>query len=161
MANQASAFKSSDLGPRNHTATDSFWSYKLGDIAPDTCPSMSGSAVQQWGGSDQAVRRASRKSATRLKSFHRSAWLGLVLGSVLLAIESNSAAAGPYDTSVVKPDPGSTIALRLKGAIDAVFDTLRLKGAIGAVFDTQGLRRAAAHEKLPSETGYADFGPLE
>jgi hypothetical protein len=161
MANQASAFKSSDLGPRNHTSTDSFSSCKLGDIAPDTCPSMSGSAVQQWGGSDQAVRRASRKSATRLKSFHRSAWLGLVLGSVLLAIESNSAAAGPYDTSVVKPDPGSTIALRLKGAIDAVFDTLRLKGAIGAVFDTQGLRRAAAHEKLPSETGFADFGPLE
>jgi hypothetical protein len=97
----------------------------------------------------------------RLKSFHTSAWLGLVLGSVLLAIESNSAAAGPYDTSVVKPDPGSTIALRLKGAIDAVFDTLRLKGAIDAVFDTRGLRRAAAHGKLPSETGYADFGPLE
>jgi hypothetical protein len=84
----------------------------------------------------------------RLKSFHTSAWLGLVLGSVLLAIESNSAAAGPDDTSVVKPDPGSTIALRLKGAIDAVFDT-------------RGLRRAAAHGKLPSESGYADFGPLE
>jgi hypothetical protein len=49
----------------------------------------------------------------------------------------------------------------LKGAIDALFDTLRLKGAIDAVFDTQGLRRAAAHEKLPSEIGYADFGPLE
>jgi len=56
---------------------------------------------------------------------------------------------------VVKP------ALRLKGAIDAVFDMLRLKGAIGAVLDTQGLRRAAAHEKLPSEIEYADFGPLE
>jgi hypothetical protein len=97
----------------------------------------------------------------RLKSFHTSAWLGLVLGSVLLAIESNSAAAGPYDTSVVKPDPGSTIALRLKGAIDAVFDRLRLKGAIDGVFDTRGLRRAAVHGKLPSETGYADFGPLE
>jgi hypothetical protein len=87
----------------------------------------------------------------RLKSFHTSAWLGLVLGSVLLAIEINSAAGSPYNTSVVKP------ALRLKGAIDAVFDTLRLKGA----FDTQGLRRAAPHEKLPSEFGHADFGPLE
>jgi hypothetical protein len=91
----------------------------------------------------------------RLKSFHTSAWLGLLLGSALLAIEINGAAASPYNTSVVKP------ALRLKGAIDAVFDTLRLKGAFGAVFDTQGLRRAAAHEKLPSEIGYADFGPLE
>jgi hypothetical protein len=88
----------------------------------------------------------------RLNSFHTSAWSGLVLGCALLAIEINSAAAS---TSVVKP------ALRLKDAIDAVFDTLRLKGAIGAVFDTQGLRRAAAHEKLPSEFGYADFGPLE
>jgi hypothetical protein len=87
----------------------------------------------------------------RLKSFHTSARLGLMLGSVLLAIEINGAAAGPYNTSVAKP------ALRLKGAIDAVFDTFRLKG----VFDTQGLRRAAAHEKLPSEFGYADFGPLE
>jgi hypothetical protein len=76
----------------------------------------------------------------RLKSFHTSAWL--VLGSALLAIEINSAAASPYNASVVKP-------------------ALRLKGAIGAVFDTQGLHRAAAHEKLPSEIGYADFGPLE
>jgi hypothetical protein len=49
----------------------------------------------------------------------------------------------------------------LKHAIDAVFDALRSKGAIGAMFDTQGLRRAAAHEKLPSEIGYADFGPLD
>jgi hypothetical protein len=78
----------------------------------------------------------------RLKSFHTSARLGLMLGSVLLAIEINGAAAGPYNTSVAKP-------------------ALRLKGAIDAVFDTQGLRRAAAHEKLPSEFGYADFGPLE
>jgi hypothetical protein len=91
----------------------------------------------------------------RLKSFHTSAWLGLVLGSILLAIESDGAAAGPYNTSVVKP------ALRLKGAIDAVFDTLRLKGAIDAVFDTRGFGRAAPHEKLPSEIGYANFGPLE
>jgi hypothetical protein len=83
----------------------------------------------------------------RLKSFHTSAWLGLALWAGLLVIECNSAAAGPYNTSVVKP------ALRLKGAIDAVLETLRLKGA----FDT----RAAAHEKLPSEIGYADFGPLE
>jgi hypothetical protein len=65
------------------------------------------------GNNDRAVPRASRRSAMRLKSIHTSAWLGLVLGSVLLAIVSNSAAAGPYDTSVVKPDPGSTIALRL------------------------------------------------
>lgn len=88
----------------------------------------------------------------------KSAWLLLVVGCVLLAIESNSAAAGPYnasDTPVVRP------ALRLKDAIDAVFDTLRLKGAIDAVFDTRGVRRAATHEKLPSEFGYADFGPLE
>jgi hypothetical protein len=94
----------------------------------------------------------------RLKSFHTSAWLVLVVGSVLLAIESNSAAAGPYnasDTPVAKP------ALRLKDASDAVFDTLRLKGAIDAVFDARGLRRAAAHEKLPSEFGYGDLGPLE
>jgi hypothetical protein len=91
----------------------------------------------------------------RLKSFRTSAWSGLVLGSVLLAIEINSAAANPYNTSAAEP------ALRLKGAIDALFDALRLKGAIDAVFDTQGLRRAAAHEKLPSEIGYADFGPLE
>jgi hypothetical protein len=49
----------------------------------------------------------------------------------------------------------------LKDAIDAVFDTLRLKGAIDAVFDTGGVRRAPAHEKLPSEFGYADIGPLE
>jgi hypothetical protein len=94
----------------------------------------------------------------RLKSFQSSAWLVLVVGSVLLAIESNSAAAGPYsasDTPVVRP------ALRLKDAIDAVFDTLRLKGAIDAVLDTRGSRRAAAREKLPSEIGYADFGPLE
>jgi|SRR5580700_6846343 hypothetical protein len=97
----------------------------------------------------------------RLKSFHSSAWLVLVVGSVLLAIESNSAdsaTAGPYsasDTPVVRP------ALRLKDAIDAVFDTLRLKGAIDAVLDTRGSRRAAAREKLPSEIGYADFGPLE
>jgi hypothetical protein len=94
----------------------------------------------------------------RLKSFHTSAWLVLVVGSVLLAIESDSAAAGPYsasDAPVVRP------ALRLKDAIDAVFDTLRLKGAIDAVLDTRGSRRAAAREKLPSEIGYADFGPLE
>jgi hypothetical protein len=84
----------------------------------------------------------------RLKSFRTSAWLGLALWTGLLVIECNSAAAGPsYNTSVLKP------ALRLKGAIDAVLETLRLKGA----FDT----RAAAHEKLPSEIGYADFGPLE
>jgi hypothetical protein len=94
----------------------------------------------------------------RLKSFHTSACLVLVVGSVLLAIESNSAVAGPYnasDTPVARP------ALRLKDAIDALFDTLRLKGAIDAVFDTRGVHRAPAHEKLPSEFGYADFGPLE
>jgi hypothetical protein len=94
----------------------------------------------------------------RLRSFRTSARLVLVVGAALLAIESNSATAGPYnasDTPVVRP------AHRLKDAIDAVFDTLRLKGALDAVFDTRGPRRAAAHEKLPSEFGYADFGPLE
>jgi hypothetical protein len=92
----------------------------------------------------------------RLRSLRTSARLVLVVGP--LAIVSSGAAAGPYnaaDTPVVRP------ALRLKDAIDAVFDTLRLKGAIDAVFDARGLRRAPAHEKLPSEFGYADFGPLE
>jgi hypothetical protein len=59
----------------------------------------------------------------RKKPFQRSAWLGLVF--ILLGTMSNSATASPKTAALInctRPNAGSTAVLRLKGAIDALFE---------------------------------------
>ena len=84
----------------------------------------------------------------RSKSRRRSARSGLVLVYVLLGAMNFSAAAGANDPSVIKPSTGSSFALRMKGAIDALLQPL-------------GLGRAAARGKVRSESEHTDLGPLE
>jgi hypothetical protein len=80
------------------------------------------------------------------KSSRRSTLLGLVLACALLGTVVNSANAGPNSTSVIKPNTGSTFTLRLKGAVDALFDPLSLR---------------KAPKRRPPGAEYIDLGPLE
>ncbi len=84
----------------------------------------------------------------RSKPLQRSTWLALLAPLVLMGAMSGSATAGPNNASVLKPSTGSTVALRLKGAIDALFEPL-------------GLRSAPSRGRLPSESEYMELGPLE
>jgi hypothetical protein len=78
--------------------------------------------------------------------FQRSAWLGLVL--LLLGAVSTSATAGPNAVRLYKaPNGGSTAVLRLKGAIDALFEPL-------------GLHRAPDRERRVPGSAGPDLGPL-
>jgi hypothetical protein len=84
----------------------------------------------------------------RSKPLQRSTWLALLVALVLMmGMMSGSATAGPNNASLLKPSTGSTVALRLKGAIDALFEP--------------GLRRARDRGRLPSGSEYMEFGPLE
>ena len=78
----------------------------------------------------------------RSKSLQRSAWLGLAC--VLLIATSNGAAAGNAPVT----NTGSTVVLRLKGAIDALFEPI-------------GSRKASDRARLRSRGDYIDLGPLE
>lgn len=85
----------------------------------------------------------------RTKSFPRSAWLGLVF--ILLGTMSNNAAAGPNNAPVFNgkaPNTGSTVVLRLKGAIDGLLETV-------------GLRRAPDRGRLGSGSEGTELGPLD
>ena len=85
----------------------------------------------------------------RTKSFHRSAWLGLVF--ILLAAMCNNTTADPNSASMINskaPNTGSTVVLRVKGAIDGLLETL-------------GLRRAPDRERLGSGSQGTETGPLE
>jgi hypothetical protein len=85
----------------------------------------------------------------RTKSFPRSAWLGLVF--ILLGTMSNNAAAGPNNAYMFNgkaPNTGSTVALRLKGAIDGLLETV-------------GLRRAPDRGRLGSGSEGSELGPLD
>jgi hypothetical protein len=83
----------------------------------------------------------------RTKSFQRSAWLGLVF--ILAGTMTNNATAGPHNVINGKsPNIGSTVALRLKGAIDGLLETV-------------GLRRAPDRERLGSGSEGAELGPLD
>jgi hypothetical protein len=84
----------------------------------------------------------------RLKPLRRSAWLASLVALVLMGAMSGSATAGPNNASLLKPSTGATVALRLKGAIDALFEP-------------PGLRRARDRGRLPSESEYMELGPLE
>ena len=84
----------------------------------------------------------------RSKPLQRSAWPALLVALVLTGIMSGSATAGPNNATLLKPSTGSTVALRLKGAIDALFEPL-------------GLRSAPSRGTLPSESEYMELGPLE
>jgi hypothetical protein len=84
----------------------------------------------------------------RSKSLQRSAWSALLVAFVLIGAMNNGAAAGSSDTYVLKSNAGSTVALRLKEAIDALLEPL-------------GLRRAPGRGRLPSESEYMDLGPLD
>jgi hypothetical protein len=91
----------------------------------------------------------SKRSAMRTKSFPRSAWLGLVF--ILLGTMSNNAAAGPNNAPVFNgktPNTGSTVVLRLKGAIDGLLETV-------------GLRRAPDRGRLGSGSEGTELGPLD
>ena len=82
------------------------------------------------------------------KSLQRSAWLTLVAALVVIATMSSSASAGSNDASALKPYSGSTVMLRLRGAIDALFEPLSSS-------------RAPNRVRLPSEGDYIDLGPLD
>ena len=84
----------------------------------------------------------------RSKPLQRSTWLALLVALVLMGTMSGSATAGPNNASLLKPSTGSTVALRLRGAIDALFEP-------------PGLRRARDRGGLPSESEYMELGPLE
>jgi hypothetical protein len=89
----------------------------------------------------------SRRPAMRTKSFQRSAWLGLVF--IMAGMMSNNATAGPPDAISGKaPSIGSTVALRLKGAIDGLLETV-------------GLRKAPERARLRSGSEGPEFGPLD
>jgi hypothetical protein len=86
----------------------------------------------------------------RTKSFPRSAWLGLVF-ILLLGTMSNNAAGGPNNAPVFNgkaPNTGSTVVLRLKGAIDGLLETV-------------GLRRAPDRGRLGSGSEGTELGPLD
>jgi hypothetical protein len=85
----------------------------------------------------------------RTKSFPRSAWFGLVF--ILVGTMSNNTAAGPDNTPVFNgkaPNPGSTVVLRLKGAIDGLLETV-------------GLRRTPDRGRLGSGSEGTELGPLD
>jgi hypothetical protein len=85
----------------------------------------------------------------RTKSFQRSAWLGLVF--ILLATMCNNTTAGPNSASMINgkaPNTGSTVVLRMKGAIDGLLETL-------------GLRRVPDRERSGSRSQGTELGPLE
>jgi hypothetical protein len=81
----------------------------------------------------------------RTKSFQRSAWLGLAF--ILAGMISNTATAGPHNVINGKaPNIGSTVALRLKGAIDGLLETV-------------GLRKAPDRGRLGPGSEGTEFGP--
>jgi hypothetical protein len=85
----------------------------------------------------------------RTKSFQRSAWLGLAF--ILLGTMSNNATAGPNNAPVINgkaPNTGSTVVLRLKGAIDGLLETM-------------GLRRAPDRGRLGLRSEGTELGPLD
>jgi hypothetical protein len=84
----------------------------------------------------------------RSKPLQRSAWLPLLVALVLMGIMSGGATADPNNATLLKPSTGSTVALRLKVAIEALFEPL-------------GLRGAPNRRRLPSESEYMELGPLE
>jgi hypothetical protein len=84
----------------------------------------------------------------RSKSLQKSAWLGLVLASVLLGTMSTGANAGPGNATVITGKGSNGVALRFKGAIDALLEPL-------------GLRAAPERGRPRFESADFDLGPLE